>query len=145
MDFGIKLTTKDFFSKEHLPVIEDQDEFLSRIKDAGINFVEIQHKDDVSWEDINRLAERCAEHGLYASLHAYPSATPSRAEAFTEGEFSDSLTEVLDNVAAIKDITGRAVRLTFHGGIANGDPCRQNLTEATAHARTFVAWMVEKV
>ena len=144
MDFGIKLTTKDFFDKEPSPVIEAQDEFLSRIKTAGIDFAEIQYNDSVSWEDIYSLVGRCAEHDLYASLHPYPSKN-LRAEAFTETEFSDFLTEFLDTVVAVKGITGYPVRLTFHGGEANGNPCNQNLADATAHAKEFVAWMVNKV
>lgn len=144
MDFGIKLTTKDFFDKERSPVIGEQDQFLSRIKGAGIDFVEIQHNDSVSWEDINRLAGRCLEHELYVSVHPYPSEN-LRAEVFTETDSSDSLTELLNNVATVKEITGRSVRLTFHGGVANGSPCHQNLADATAHANQFVAWMVNKV
>lgn len=142
--YGLKFPTDWNTHADWCALLGDVADLPERLADWGVGFVEIPVGEDTPAENILATARTFAAAGLGISVHPYVK-NHLAPEAFIPDRNGPGLLELLQAVDALADVTGQAVPMVFHGGLANLDPHDRPRDIALANARTYVQWIDEQV
>jgi sugar phosphate isomerase/epimerase len=139
MQYGLKLHPRELEDAQWRAAHGRPEEFLARARELGVGFVELTYGEEMAAAELVEAGRRCAAAGLSAAVHPYLHG------ALAPEVFADPPPPGLPALLAAGEeraaLTGRAVPMVFHGGLANAEPHHRRRREAVASARAFFAWL----
>lgn len=137
MDYGIKASV-DHWDLEMRAQFGEREEFLGRLHNCGVAFVEMPVGDTPDDDALGEAARACREAGIYVSLHPY--LREFGLESFGRPETEQGLRRLLQAAERVGGATGVTVPFVLHGGLADIPPHRVKLPEAVRNAQAFFRW-----